>query len=209
MLDFFNQIIASSLGVSGIIFLLRQECIKNFDKIDDNLGHDWFLIQSHIWSNNVKNTVWDLSTFINSEFDEYKKNRSDDPFTDIFSQATKLRLLTSRLNELTSSFLSYNEFNDILGKYSDANSILKKWIEFSLIGSLSFTIWSLCGIYFEFKNLTIYSDYLDYSLYLLIIIFFFILVKTGYSYVQVERMKWRIRDERARYSSVIQVSNHV
>jgi hypothetical protein len=206
-MDFFIQIIYVSLAIAGIFVLFRQECIKDFDKIEGELGHEWFLIQSHIWANDVKNTVNDLSVFINSETDSYSAEGSDDPLTDIFSEVTKVRILTSRLNELTTAYNSYSGFNDILAEYSKSNSVFKKWIERSLAFLLIFTIWGLVGVYMSSTIVEEYwSLYLWNIFYFLLLFFIPILFKLVYTYHNVESLKGQIRNEKSKYSHILQVS---
>jgi hypothetical protein len=210
MLDFYDQLIYASLAFAAIVIIIRQECMKNFEKIEGNLGNEWFLIQSHIWSNDVKNTVKDLSGFVNEGQIFFKKRGSNDPLTDVFSETSQVRILTSRLNELTKSFNAYNSFNNILSEYSTKNNILKKWIEFSLIGSGLLTIWSFIGIYLEFKlPESIYNTYLWYFFPILLLVFLAIIIKAVTAYLDVEGIKSQIRNEKSKHSEVIQVPKHV
>jgi hypothetical protein len=210
MLDFYDQLIYASLAFAALVIIIRQECMKNFDKIEGSLGQEWFLIQSHIWSNDVKNTVNDLTSFIKEGQIFFKGKGSKDPLTDIFSETSQVRILTSRLNELTKSFDAYNSFNNILSEYSIKNNILKKWIEFSLVGSGLLTVWSFIGIYLELSlPESVYNSYLWYFFPILLLTLFAIIFKAATSYLDVERIKSQIRNEKSKYSEVIQVPKHV
>jgi len=205
--SFFSQMIVVSGSLAGLIFLLRQECLKSSDKIDGDLGDNWYLIHAHIWSNDLKDSVKDLNDFIDQE--KQTSSGSQDPISDIFSNSQNMKILKSRLGELKKSYDAYMNFNWLLTKFSEENSKLKTEIERCLGLTVLVSIISLAGVYFY--SLTTQSSIIDRVLWGIFDIL--VLFTLGYyykgiqQYRNLEGMKSKVNLEKSKYQHVIRGQN--
>lgn len=206
MIPFFQEIIYVSIGIAGFIFLIRRECKKDMENIEGELGHEWYLIQSHIWGSDIKNKIKDLYIFIESERRKFIDQGSEDPLSDLFSESESLVTLRSRLNELHSSYNDYLTFKNILSKFAEINSVLNKWIDRAIITTLFFTLWGMAGLFIELNQYQ--SDLIKnicWSVFYFLLVFTAIIIYKAISYYRkTGEMKDKVRVEKSRYSEIIE-----
>jgi len=202
-LPFLTQLIVVSGSLAGLIVLIRQECLKYSEKIEGDLGDAWDLIYSYIWSNELKDSVKDLTDFIIKESKIIKD--SEDPIGDVFSNSQNLSILKNRLGELRKSYDSYLSFNNIIRDFSDSNLNFKQKLERCLLFTLGVSIISLFGVYWfsletHFLLLTrIFWGLLD----IIILITLGYYYKVIQHYRNLEEIKSKLNMEKARYRHVI------
>lgn len=208
---FFHEVIYVCFGIGTILTVIRREVNSDFDKIEGALGDDWYRIQSHIWSSDIQNNVNEMNRYIASETRRWKRKGSTDPLSDVFSDSSKLSVLSDRLNDIRSSYEAYLSFNNILENFAKTNETLKKWIDYSILTVVLITLWGLSGRYLTLSEITNQGYYklLWDSFKLLIVLAFIILYKTLSSYSRVTSFKREIRIEKGKYSHVIRGEGNV
>jgi len=201
-IPFFTQLIVVSGSLAGLIFLIRQECLKSSERIEGKLSEDWDLIHAYIWSNELKDSVKDLTDFIIKEKENVEE--SEDPIGDIFSKSHNLNILRNRLGELRRSYDSYLEFSDIIRKFSRSNSRFKSIVERALCLTIVVSVLGLFGVYLY--SLDSQNPFLPRILWgvldLLILIVLGYYYKGIQHYRNLEGIKSKLNREKARYRHV-------
>lgn len=211
MRTFFTEAIVVFSAFAGLVYYLRKECIDDFSQIEGSLGREWYLIKSHLWSNEVKNAVRDLNTFVDEEAESWASEGSANPLTDVFSDSSILRSLTIKLNELKNSYVDYEGFEDILKNFTTINEFLKKWMDYMLLVLIILLCWALSGAYLTWK--TIHNALLEKILWFtfsgLITILIVTISKTLIYYYQINKIKHTIRIKKSEYSHMLQGDENV
>lgn len=206
LLSFYTQTISVCLGLAIIVYYIRKECIEDFSKIEGSLGHEWYVIKSHIWANDVKNYVKELTKLIDEESENYALDGSTDPITDVFSDSTNLTMLKNILEEIKHSYEDYEGFDDILTNFSNNNQLFKKWLDYLLFNVIIICFWGLTGIYIS--SLSIQDarfNTIAWSAFsILLVSFIIILYNTIKYYKEIGEIKTNIRLKKAEYSHVLQ-----
>lgn len=205
MISFYSETIYVFLGLAALVYYIRKECIDDFEKIEGSLGHEWYVIKSNIWSNDVKNAVKDLYNFIEEEGENFALEGSSNPLTDVFSDSSNLRIIKNRLSEINYSYVSYEEFDDILSNFASINEILKKWYDYLLGVLIVFCFWSLIGVFIAIYDIQISGLFTaHWSLFSIIFVIFLIILYNSLKfYNNVVEIKKKIRMKKSEYSHVL------
>ena len=201
---FFNTILKIGTIILGALYVLRRECDTDFQRIEGSLGDEWYRIQAHIWTSDVKNSLNELIQYISNRSTTFIKSGSADPMTDIFSDSTQLTTLKNRLNEMKNDYESYNQFNEVLSDYSSKNHELKKWLDYAFLISILSVFWGGGGLYLIYAELTETKYYLWLwnAGYILLCGFLVTFIKILYNYNRVRVVRRVVRVQKSRYVHV-------
>lgn len=152
--DIINIIITTSLAIIIICLWFRRTCNQEVENIATDLGRDWFLIQSHIWSNEVKSSIESFIDYMNNLLSQ---TDSEDRYSEIFSNVSMMDEVKTQLNSVIISYISYNDFTDVISKLTIENRKLKNYYEKMILILIGYVVWGITGYIFEISITTIAS----------------------------------------------------
>lgn len=203
LIDFLNLIISTSLGIVVICLWFRRTCNQEVENISGNLGRDWYLIQSHIWTNDVKNCIRDFVTFMEQIL---SSSESDDKYGEVFSNAEVMETIKEQLNGVTKAYYSYNDFTDVVPNLTIENRKLKGCYERTILILIGFVLWGIVGTLFinNINTLQLFSNIFWSSFGILDLLAFYFLLRIIVHHKKYEALDQHTRTVKSRYSSVIE-----
>lgn len=200
--DFYTQVILIALGAATLLYAMAKKCSDAIDKLEDSLSQEGYVIQSHIWTNDIKDATEEFVSFIQKNISE---SESEDRYVELFSNKEMISPLKSRLNRLGISYKAYLDFNNLFPNLVNEHEELNKWLIRTITICFAFAGWGAVGFLMETaENLPIiYKNLFWFPFCLLIVLSMILIYKVIYHSRKCGIMKAHIRTEKSKYRDII------
>lgn len=200
--DFYTQVILIVLAAATLLYAMKKKCSDAINKLENSLSQEGYIIQSHIWTNDIKDATEELVSFIQKNTAE---SESEDIYLELFSNKEMISLLKSRLNRLGMSYKAYVDFNNLFPDLIDEHEELKKWLIKTVVICFAFAGWGAVGFLIEAgENLpVVYKNLFWFPFCLLLVLSAILIYKIVYHSRKCEIIKANIRAEKSKYRDII------
>jgi len=207
--DFYTQVTLIALAAAGILYAMAKKCTDNIDKLEDSLSHEGYLIQSHIWTTDIKDAVEDFVSFIQRNIFE---SESEDKYIELFLNKEKVHPLKSRLGRLRESYNAYLDFTSLFPNLVEEHEKMKKWLIRTIAICFGFASWGAVGFLMG-TSVDFYSasGHMFWSLYYFWVFFVLLIVLSIISIYGIiahnrkcQLVKNTIRTEKSKYGDVLE-----
>ena len=201
--DVINIIITTSLAIIIICLWFRRTCNQEVENITTDLGRDWFLIQSQIWSNEVSSSIESFIDYMNNLLSQ---TDSEDRYGEIFSNVSMMDEVKIQLKTVITSYTSYNDFTDVISKLTIENRKLKNCYEKIILILIGYVAWGITGYLFEISITTIalYSMIFWGTFVILSVVSITFLMKIIIHHRKYGKLDEYTRTIKSRYSTTLQ-----
>ncbi len=201
--NFYTEVVAIAIAASLILYYMARKCTDKVEKLENSPSQEGYIIQSHLWTTDIKDTVEDFSSFIQRNILESK---SKDKYIELFSDKEKISLLKNRLSRLVKSYNTYLSFANLLHSLIKEYELSKKWLIRTVIVCFAFASWGAMGFLMETEanSLEVYTNMFWVVFYFLIVLLAIFISKIVIHNRKSGSIKTTMRAERRKYPDIIE-----
>ena len=201
--EFYTQAIIIVLGAVALLYAMAKRCTDTIENLENSPIQEGYIIQSHIWTTDIKDAVEEVHSFIQRNISE---SESEDRYIELFSDKEKIRSLRNKLNRLNKSYNAFSNFRNLFPRLIGEYEELKKWLMRTIAICFAFAIWGASGFLIEIKAdfPTTYENIFWSFFYLLLVLSTILVCKIAYHNRRCGSIKTTIRIRKSKYGDIIE-----